>query len=70
MQEEKVRETEKNCKYGEENGHGKCPSLETIVQKKCLQEKMVQQSMECNVTEMTKTSGNVMGISQNNKSKT
>ena len=32
-----------------------------------LQEKLVQQSLESNTTEMTETSGNVMGISQYNK---
>ena len=27
MQEENVRETEKNCKYGEQKGHKKSPNL-------------------------------------------
>ena len=32
-----------------------------------MQEKLVQQSLESNTTEMTETPGNVMGISQYNK---
>ena len=39
------------------------------MQERLLQKKMVQQSLESNVTEMTETSGNVMGISQYHKRK-
>ena len=31
MQEKKIRETQKKCKYGEKNGHEKSPSLERLV---------------------------------------
>ena len=38
-----------------------------LVQQRLSQEKLVQQSLESNVSEMTKTSGNTMGISQCHK---
>ena len=57
MQEKRFGGPEK--KYGDENGHEKSPSLE-----KFLQERLVQQNLENNVAEMTKTLGNMMGISQ------
>jgi hypothetical protein len=64
MQETNVRETEKNCKYGE-----KSPSLVKeedsevpeeqvlmrLVQQRLLQEKLVQQSLESDVSEITET---------------
>ena len=44
-QEKKVRETQGPCKYGEENGHEKTPSLEKFVQERLEQEKLVQEKL-------------------------
>ena len=77
MQETNVRETEKNCKNGKKTGHEKCPSLVKeeasevpeeqvqmrLVKQRLLQEKLVKQSLECNVSEKTETSENMTGIS-------
>ena len=77
MQETNVRETEKNCKYGEKKDHESSPSLVKdeesevpedqvlvrLVQQRLVQEKLEQHSLESDVTEMTKTSVNMIGIS-------
>jgi hypothetical protein len=52
----------------------KSPNLEILVQERLVQqrlsqEKLVQQSLESDVSEMTKTSGNMTGISQYQRKK-
>jgi hypothetical protein len=77
IQETNVRETEKNCKCGEKKGHEKSPILVKdedsevpevqvlvrLVQQRLLQDKMVQQSLESDVSEMTETLGNMTELS-------
>ena len=72
MRETKVRENQETCKYGGKGGHEKSSNLEMLVQKRLVQqilsqEKLAQQSLESDVSEMTKTLGNMMGISQYHK---
>jgi hypothetical protein len=73
MQETNVRETEKTCKNGKKTGHEKCRSLVKeedsevpeeqvlvgFVQQRLLQEKLVKQSLESDVSEKTETLGNM-----------